>query len=439
MFRKCGITFIPLVVIISAVSSLLFITSCNQGGLYPSAEICVVSDPHLFDPALGTSGSAFEDYLSGSRKLIAESEEILKSLIQVILSEDVEIVLVTGDLTKDGERASHNMLAGYLGLLESAGKYVFVVPGNHDINNLNSVKYLDADKISVPSISANEFAEIYYDYGYGEALSRDTDSLSYIVEPREGLWIMAMDSCQYDDVPSTGGGFSESTLQWILSKLEEARTKNITVFGMMHHGLVNHFSAQSLFFAEYIIDDWKNVSDAFADMGMKIVFTGHFHAQDIVKAVSDNLGFIFDIETGSMVTYPCPLRIVQLKPHGHLTISSRKVTEIDYDTGGKSFQEYAKDFLENGLENTMAESLVDQFLISQSDAQQYAPYMASGLVAHYEGDETPSPETRNIIEQLKEDLDLRKQMLGYGLDSIWSDLPPRDNDIIIDLITGTIL
>ncbi len=65
--------------------------------------------------------------------------------------------------------------------------------------------------------------------------------------------------------------------------------------------------------------------------------------------------------------------------------------------------------------------------------------MASGLVAHYEGDETPSPETRNIIEQLKEDLDLRKQMLGYGLDSIWSDLPPRDNDIIIDLITGTIL
>jgi hypothetical protein len=64
--------------------------------------------------------------------------------------------------------------------------------------------------------------------------------------------------------------------------------------------------------------------------------------------------------------------------------------------------------------------------------------MASGLIAHYEGDESLSPQTRNIIEQLEEDLDLRKQMLGFGLNSIWTDLPPRDNDIIINLITGKI-
>jgi UDP-2,3-diacylglucosamine pyrophosphatase LpxH len=438
MFRKFGIIFTPLVIILSILSSSLFLISCTHDGLYPSAKICVVSDLHVFDPMLGTSGSAFEEYLSGSRKLIAESEEILKSLIQVILSEDVEIVLVTGDLTKDGEHASHTMLAEYLGLLENAGKQVFVIPGNHDINNLNSVGYSGADTNPVPSTSAGEFEEIYYDYGYGEALSRDTASLSYIVEPRKGLWIMAMDSCRYEDIPSTGGGFSESTLQWILSALERARSRNITVFGMMHHGLVNHFNAQSLFFPEYIIDDWKGVSDDFADMDMKIVFTGHFHAQDIVKGASDNGGFLFDVETGSMITYPCPLRIIQLKAGGQLIISSRRISEINYDTGGKSFQEYAKDFLEYGLEDTMVESLIDQFQLSQSDAQQFAPHMASGLIAHYEGDESLSPQTRNIIEQLEEDLDLRKQMLGFGLNSIWTDLPPRDNDIIINLITGKI-
>jgi len=139
-----------------------------------------------------------------------------------------------------------------------------------------------------------------------------------------------------------------------------------------------------------------------------------------------------------MITYPCPLRIVQLKAGGQLIISSRRISEINYDTGGKSFQEYAKDFLEYGLEDTMVESLIDQFQLSPSDAQQFAPHMASGLIAHYEGDESPSSEIRKIIEQLDEDLDLRKQLLGLGLNSIWTDLPPGDNDIIIDLITGKI-
>jgi UDP-2,3-diacylglucosamine pyrophosphatase LpxH len=382
----------------------------------------VVSDLHLFDPTLGTSGSAFEDYLLENRKLIAESEEILRSLMQLILSDDVEIVLITGDLTKDGERRSHTMLAEYLGMLESAGKQVFVVPGNHDINNLNSVGYSGGDEISVPSVSAGEFAEIYHDYGYGEALSRDTVSLSYIVEPRKGLWIMAMDSCRYEGIPSTGGGFSESTLQWILLNLEKARSMHITVFGMMHHGLVNHFNAQSLFFPDYVIDGWKGVSDDFADMEMNVVFTGHFHAQDIVKRVSDNGGFIFDVETGSMITYPCPLRIVQLKGDGRLAISSRRISEINYDTVGNSFEEYAKDFLEYGLEDTMVESLSDQFQLSHSDARQFAPHI--GLIAHYGGDESPSPQTRDIIDQLSEDMDLRKQMLGIGLESIWTDPPP---------------
>jgi UDP-2,3-diacylglucosamine pyrophosphatase LpxH len=438
MFRKFGSIFTPPVVIVSILFSFLINISCSQDGAYPSAKICVISDLHLYDSLLGTSGSAFEDYLSGSRKLIAESEEILKSLIQVILSEDVEIVLVTGDLTKDGERKSHTMLAEYFRQLESAGKQVFVVPGNHDINNPNAVGYSGADTFPVESVSAVEFSEIYHDYGYGEALFRDNGSLSYIVRPRKGLWIMAMDSCRYEDVPSTGGGFSESTLEWILSNLEYAMSRNITVFGMMHHGLINHFNTQSLFFPDYVIDDWKGVSDNFAEMEMKIVFTGHFHAQDIVKGVGEDGGFIFDIETGSAITYPCPLRIVELKSDGQLTVTSRKITSINYDTGGKSFQTYAKDFLEYGLEDTMVESLIDQFKLSQSDAQIYAPHMASGLIAHYEGDESPSPQTRAIIEQLNEDLDLRKQLLGLGLESIWTDLLPGDNDILIDLITGEI-
>ena len=42
-------------------------------------KFLVISDPHYFDPELGTSGSAFEEYLEGDRKLIAESDAIMAS------------------------------------------------------------------------------------------------------------------------------------------------------------------------------------------------------------------------------------------------------------------------------------------------------------------------------------------------------------------------
>ena len=75
--------------------SILTVSSCTHtiDDAFPTTEICVFSDPHYFDPDLWTSGTAFENYLANGRKLIAESEEILISLIQLILSEDAEIVI----------------------------------------------------------------------------------------------------------------------------------------------------------------------------------------------------------------------------------------------------------------------------------------------------------------------------------------------------------
>lgn len=405
------------------------------------AKIALFSDPHYFDPALGTTKDSTSKEIGLDRKMIAESEAILLSTINEILIEDVNIVLIPGDLTKDGELQSHNKFAKHLKKLENSGAKVYVVPGNHDINNPNAMSYHGSVPTPVASTSPAEFAQIYSDYGYNEALYRDPNSLSYVAQPIEDLWIIGMDDCQYDNNlsngrPETAGKFKNETYEWIKSKIKEGVSSNKTILGIMHHGLTEHFFGQSEFFPQYVVDNFATVRSEFAALGLKIMFTGHFHSQDIVKFQSGS-DFIFDIETGSSVTWPSPFRIMELTSNNFLNITSNVITEIDFDTGGLTFQEYAKEFLENGMPDLIKHYLINGYSISETDADIVAPIMMRAIMAHYAGDENPSQETRNEIQQLANNSDPTIQKIATGLNLIWLDLVPSDNNLTINLNNGT--
>ena len=95
---------------------LLFSVLCLMGRAQGNSEwkMCVVSDVHLMAPELLKSdGKAFQDYLSSDRKLLGESVEIMDSITNRLLAEHPKVLLVTGDLTKDGERVSHQYLVDH--------------------------------------------------------------------------------------------------------------------------------------------------------------------------------------------------------------------------------------------------------------------------------------------------------------------------------------
>ena len=97
-------------------------------------KIAVISDLHVMAPELlKKDGSAFEQYLNRDRKMLRESAEILDTLVGDIIDLNPQLVLVTGDLTKDGERASHLLVAEQLRRLTDAGIQVLVVPGNQNL------------------------------------------------------------------------------------------------------------------------------------------------------------------------------------------------------------------------------------------------------------------------------------------------------------------
>ncbi|MGC9342121.1 MAG: metallophosphoesterase family protein [Bacteroidales bacterium] len=406
---------------------------------YPDTRFIVFSDPHYYNPELGTEGKAFEEYLDNDRKLLKESEEILQGTLDRIKKQTAEFVIIPGDLTKDGTLKSHQKFAEYLSEIEKMGKKVFVVPGNHDTSNPKSYSYRDSLKIKVENVEPGKFKSIYGAFGYQEALYADSFSLSYIVEPVDGIWLFALDACRYDEnyeinYPVTGGKFKVETLQWIQNMLNHAVHMNKAVIGFMHHGVLEHYERQSKFFEDYVVQDFKKVSALFAAYGMRMVFTGHYHAQDITSAHYSDNSFIFDIETGSLVTYPCPLRTVAIK-NNTAEISSQFITDIP--SNQKNFPDYARNFVWSGVEGIARETLIG-FKLKEAEAELLSGQVANAFVAHYTGDEQ-SPEKPFILDGVSLKgrflIGFRKKLVW----NLWNDLPPADNEVLIDLSTGKVI
>ena len=175
----------------------------DPGGYVPEKKgktIMLVSDIHVMAPELLESkGEAYTKYLSIDPKLLEYSADVLNNLVAEALRQKPDLVIIPGDLTKDGELVSHQLVANTLKQLRSAGIPVVVVPGNHDIDNPDAKYFSGAETRYAARTSTAQFATIYNDFGYATAFARDDASLSYACEPLAGLVLLCIDSNMYEE------------------------------------------------------------------------------------------------------------------------------------------------------------------------------------------------------------------------------------------------
>ena len=254
---------------------------------------------------LVNEGSAWDNYVNSSHKLEDYSVGLFQNMIDSILLQMPDIVMLPGDISKDGEKLSHEYIIQELSRLTNAGIKVFVVPGNHDIGNIENAQYFDGSKrYKAENITAEQFAEMYASFGY-EGSVRDENSLSYAAEPVDGLVIIGIDSHSRK--------IGKKTLDWICEQASNAREQDKQIIAMMHHPIMEHFNGQTEMKSDAIIKDDENVRSRFMEAGIHTVFTGHFHTTDVAMAYNENhTDSIFDITTGSMISYPMHHRWVTL-------------------------------------------------------------------------------------------------------------------------------
>jgi len=168
-----------------------------------------------------------------------------------------------------------------------------------------------------------------------------------------------------------------------------------------------------------------------------VIFTGHFHTQDIAKGTGTK-GYIFDVETGSTVTAPCPYRTITLNTvNKTLKITSQKIDGVTYSTipTTETFQAYAKNYLSTGMRTISYYMLAGApYNVPTAAITGYKldSIFSNAFVAHYAGDETASTTDKVNIQTVN----YINATLGGALQSVWTDPAPKDNNITIDLTTG---
>src|SRR5690554_5975353 len=119
----------------------------------------------------------FGRMMAGDTKILIESSSVTKAHFEGIYEngENLDYVIVAGDITKDGERASHLDMANGLRFLQNRIRndydntnfQIFVMIGNHDLYNADTFSYGgDGLKKEVRTVTRKDLTKLYAGLGY---------------------------------------------------------------------------------------------------------------------------------------------------------------------------------------------------------------------------------------------------------------------------------
>lgn len=313
-----------------------------------TARIVIATDIHYLARDLTDMQKSYE-YTSdhGDGKVMKYIWEITDAFIEEVKAEKPDVVILEGDLTYNGERESHIELAAKLESIEEAGIPVIVIPGNHDINNPEACRFEGESIISTESISSQEFEEIYDEFGYSEAVSRDPASLSYIYQINDKTRALMLDSCQYDPKNLVGGMIKDDTYNWIEEQMEEAWNLGMNVIPVAHHNLLDE---SEVYLQNCTIEHSEQLIDQLESWEVPLFLSGHLHVQHY-KRSHDDTG-IYEIVTGSLSTPPCLYGILEYGAKGTFNYHTKSLDMKAWaektgntDKNLLNFSDYGKKYL----------------------------------------------------------------------------------------------
>ena len=295
---------------------------------YTPPKIILATDLHYQSAACQDDGEAFQTFVAESDgKVIQYLPELLEAFIDQVIAENPSALVLSGDISMNGEEISHQELSYRLHRVQDTGIPVLVIPGNHDINNTNASYYFGEEKTPAAPVTPEEFYDLYRQYGYDQALSRDQSSLSYVYELDEKNWLLMLDSSQYEPKNLVEGRIKDETLEWARQELEKAREQGIFVLPIAHHNLL---SQSRMYTTQCVMENNTEVIDLLQEYELPLFLSGHLHVQRIRKhkdepSVPDEAYGIQEIVTDALSIPPCQYGLLAWKEDGSLEYATRMV------------------------------------------------------------------------------------------------------------------
>lgn len=354
-------------------------------------QIAFISDAHIQDVDGHAERVRSMEVQVQSTRLFNENYYALLAALDDVARRNIRWVVLPGDLTDNGQFFNQQKIKNILhSYTQRKGMRFFVTTGNHDpalplgLMQKNA-HFLAADGSRVTRedscagyVSQMEcyadfgffprkddcywespFTSYTYDkYSYEDAcresvLSKRTytlcDSLtatdaSYLVEPVDGLWLLAIDGGVYLPKEMKDGKWSYQgssagynlvlkhkpfLLPWVRKVVEEAQKRHKTLVAFSHYPLVDFNDGVS----ESVRQMWGDrrfdlhrvpeaeVSEAFLQAGLRLHFAGHMHVNDTGIWEGKDGKHLYNIQVPSIATYVPAYKI--------LTIESDEVFRVE--------------------------------------------------------------------------------------------------------------
>ncbi len=296
----------------------------------------LVTDTHYFENELGVEGKAFDEYMSREQYFMKESSAIIKSTFESIAEDkETDIVIIPGDLTKNGELESHKSFIKELYRLKESGKKIYVITAGHDYGD-DSFAFKNNERISVEGARFENLHEMYKDFGYGDAIAFDEPTHSYVAEICDGIRMLAI-CCDSQNQPK--GAIDERLMFWAKEQIEKAKKDNCSIFAICHYPIIPSIPAFDLV-GDAKIKEWDKIATFLADSGIELILTGHMHIQSVNVFHSSKGNRLIDVCTSCLAGSPAKYRKLTVDENSLLTVKTIDVEDFGWDMNGLSVQEY---------------------------------------------------------------------------------------------------
>ncbi len=296
-------------------AALCFFSACGEAPVRPA--IYVASAPSPLPEKTGLRVAVASDIHlnpdggSGEDAASLYSMELVDALLWDAKTQEADLLLLTGDLVSDGKAYRHEALIEKLRRAEENGLCVCVLPGNHDL----------------APVGQTEFSEMYREFGYGEAFSRDPSSLSYGMI-QDDLMLLMMDCGGYSAgcVDLEGAErrtdnvalLSDETLAWAEEMLRNAQDRGLRVLCAGHYNLLTP-TALDPERSGYYVRNGERFAALLRSCGVPLYLSGHIH----LRAVYQEAG-LTELVTEYLLGYPTGYSVLDLS-EGEIRYTPRRI------------------------------------------------------------------------------------------------------------------
>ena len=342
-------------------------------------KVAVLADPHVHDTGAGHAyGLRTRDCFrslaetTASTRVFNEGGAALVRALDILVERGVRLVMIAGDLTDDGQapnwRASKELLDRYS---QRHDMRFFLTPGNHDQwfgdgkplrqemvrsdgttfavsgDGSHETAHFAPEMVQIGQAEVLKYAsgfglcrhgdDIHWESPFGTSdalanriglLSRsglepiEAPDLSYLVEPVEGLWILAIDANVYLPDANKWRDFTTEgwiavlrhkawLLDWIRDVSRRARESGKQLVCMSHFPACDVLDGVPGGLAERVMPT-SDVARALAHTRMGLHFSGHWHINRTGLQTAGN-DWLVNVAVPSTASFPAAFKLVDVQ------------------------------------------------------------------------------------------------------------------------------